>query len=418
MASTTVLELQHDPAQSIQYVPGAVSSMYGDGGPVVLTEIQTPRVTAHELDTLELASHGKIVFTTDGDNKALLVRGIGVADPAVLDTTVLDAGDHKLRLSSDKAVEMMGTDVNITGDQSVHISVAAAPGAPTFHHYATADLMLVGTGTLAPDMSVVSGSFLKTDAESFELFQDDGRIVSAAGADSSIRYEALTSHEFFVGPDAAQQAAGSGAIEVRSDRVIIRKDVDLIGTIDSLADDTTTLVVEDQVISLAHTDDPATQHRDVLLSVGKTGLEIDTVPGDYAGDAAYMGRFLDAAGGKLFVDDANTAIDVEKARAAGIFTKEVAYRLNDGMKVAGARTLASRTTEPTWNIDGGALNLVKFAPSGTDGVVNRFAIGFRITDEGVFEMTRLTDDYAWSDANATYEAVPERRVSQVLASYL
>ena len=95
---TSVLPFQYDSNEYINYI-GDEPGYYPDAGPVVLPEVQTPRVSGHDLDALELASGGKIVLTTQGDSKALEVSSIGEADPAVMDTTVLDTGTKKLNIS-------------------------------------------------------------------------------------------------------------------------------------------------------------------------------------------------------------------------------------------------------------------------------------------------------------------------------
>lgn len=405
--ASPIIAYQHDPEQNINYL-GSDPEYWADGGPVVLPTLHTPRVSAHELDGLELASHGKIVFTTEGTAKALEVSGLGVADPAIVDTTVLDSGSNSLTLQSDAQTKLTAADISMlsTGTHRSTISVAD-PSDPTFHHVATPTNMTLGTGVLDPNTDdVVSGAFLETTAESFKLRHDTASITSSAGADSRIRFDAAQAHEFFVGPDAGSQLDGTGAIEILSDKVIIRKNVDLMGAINSIVTDATTLQVEDQLIRLAHTDDPATANRDELLTLGKTGMTIETVPGSYAEDGEYMGLFLDDAGAKLFVDDDAGQVDVAKAAESGLFTKEVAYYLNQGAKVAGAENNISRLEEPFWNVAGGSLHLSHTVPNG-NGKAKRFSLGFRITDRGNMEMVRITKHLKWNSATKAFASNPD-----------
>lgn len=385
---------------------------------MVFNAVQTASISGYDLDALELASNGKLVFTTDGDQKALEVSGLGLTDPAVIDTTVLDTGAKNLQLTS-KTTSFASSEVNLNADTLYHAYITAAdPADPTFHHVATKDKMLLGTGVLGPDYESVSGSFLKTTSDTFELGHDTASIQSVSGAESRIRYNAASAHEFFVGEDAATQADRTGAIEILADKVIIRKDVDLVGNLNSIDTNSTTLSVEDQILRLAHTDDPASAHRDSLLEFSKTGVVIETVPGSYENDGAYMGSFLAPDSSKLFVDDSAQTIDVTKAKDSGLFTKEVAFYLNSGAKSAGAASELSRLNEPYWNVSGGALQLSHVVPAG-DGKVKKYALGFRITDNGNMEMCRLTKHLAWDDAQSTFVSdAAETDSAAVVARYI
>lgn len=416
--STPILALQHDPTKFINYI-GSDSEYYPDSGPVVLPALHTARVSGYDLDNLEVASAGKVTLTTNGNAKALEVRGLGVADPAVIDTTVLDAGTNELVLQSDIGTKFGANQMSFHSDTAYNATIDVPNASdPTFHHIASPTSMVVGTGTVDANNVPTSGAFLSTTADSFSISHDTASIKSDLAPNSRIRYAATQSHEFFVGSDAATQAQGTGAIEITSDKVIIRKDVDLTGTINSVSTDTTSLQVEDQVIRLAHTDDPATANRDVLLSQSKTGLTIDTVPGSYADDATYMGGFLDANGAKLFVDDTNQEIDVAKARDSGVFTKELAFYLNQGAKSAGARDAISRLSEPYWQLTGGALHMSHTVPAG-DGKAKKFSLGFRITDDGSMEMVRVTKNLQWDDAAMTYASDSSSAdTAKVIARYV
>lgn len=398
---SAVVALQHDPTNFINYI-GTDPDYYPDGGPVVVPELHTARVSGYDLDTLEIASHGKVVFTTNETSKALEISGLGVVDPNVVDTTVIDSGENSLKLMSDKDVDIEANEVNISSSELYHSTITPdVEDGSTFHHRATPSEMKFGTGVLAEDGAIVSGSFLTTTADAFELTSPNATIKSLPGVEGKIRYEATGSHEFFVGSDASTQSHGSGAIQITSDKVIIRKDVDLVGSLNSITSDATTLSVEDQIIRLAHTDDPETKNRDVLLSQSKTGITINTVPGSYSDDGDYMSGFLSADGSKMFVDDAAEEILVDKALDSGVFDKEFAYYLNGGAKSAGKTTTESRLAEPYWNLSGGALHLSHTVPAG-NGKVKKFSLGFRITDEGNMEMVRLTKFLEWDSVGSTY----------------
>lgn len=399
--STPVVSYRHDPALFINYT-GDDPEYYPDEGSMVVRELQSARVDAHDLDALELSSGGKLVVTTHGDQKTLEIRALGIADPSIVDTTVVDSGPLALQLASESGVSFASETVSFEAETEIRSHIAVADEShPTFHHVATANGMLVGTGILDDTDQVVSGSFLRTDANAFELRNDSALIKSSAGPETGVRYVATHSHEFFVGSDAAAAPNGSGAIEILNDKVVIRKDVDIVGSIDTIATDSTSLRLEDQIIRLAHSSDASTANRDAALQESKTGLVIDTVPASYDDDSEYMSRFRAEDGTKLFVYDDSETIDVSKARDSGLFAKEVAYHLNGGMKSAGARTPESRMNEPFWNISGGALHLSHTVPS-SDGRATTYSLGFRVADNGTMEMIRLTKHLAWDAASGSY----------------
>lgn len=399
----SVATYKYDPTKFISYT-GTDPDYYPEEGAFVVPEVHAAVVSGHDLDGLELSSSDKVVITTNGSNKALEVSTLGIADPLVVDTTLVDAGTNALILHSDAETRMSADSMNFTSvtkfDSSVSVDNASDP---TFRFSATEGGMVVGTGVLDETTGAVSsGSFLQTTATGFEVGNDSARMMSEDAADATLRFEASGGHEFFVGTDAATQAVGTGAIHIGADKVTIRKDVDLQGTINSIATDQTSLQVEDQVIHLAYTDDAATQKRDVLLSQSKTGITIDTVPGDFAEDSAYMSGFKGGDGSDLFVDSATSTIDVDKALSSGAFAKEFAYYINEGVKSAGARTPASRLAEPYWNVAGGSLRLSHTVPNG-DGLAKRFGLAFRITDGGDMEMVRVTNHLAWNEGDGVYE---------------
>jgi len=399
--STPILAFRQDPSMFINYT-GSDDDYYPDAGPVVVNQLHTARIDAYDLDALELASSGRVVVTTDGSNKALEVSSLGIKDPAVIDTTVIDAGERTLKLASETNVAFDSANITFTADEKFRSEVPVDDvTTPTFHHVATASDMLVGSGVLGADDAIVSGSFLLTDASTFTLRNDGASIRGTSAEESSIRYDASYSHEFFAGAGSASAAAGSGAIEILGDKVVIRRDVDIVGTIDAISKDSTTLRVEDQIVQLAYTDDPTMAHRDSRLQGQKTGILIDTVPASFQSDAEYMRRFKAADGTYLFVDDYAEAIDVSKARESGLFAKEVAFHLNGGMKSAGALTTESRLNEPFWGLTGGAMRLTRTVPT-EDGKAKSLSLGFRIADNGSVEMIRLTRYLVWDALQVAY----------------
>ena len=392
MCNDTIKYLGNDP----EYFP--------DAGPVVLPEIHTARLSGFDLDALELASNGKLVLTTRGTSKALEVSSIGVADPAVVDTTVLDSGTKKLKIKSDAGTDFTSDNIVLSSTDKYYSTIGIAdPADPTFHQYADSARQSIGVGVVDADKKFTSGGWLETTATSFDLRNDNSRILSETGANSRIEYRAIGGHEFYVGSDALTQGVGTGAVELRSDKITIRRDVDLLGTLNSTVTSSEQLRVEDQIIRLAHTDDAATANRDSLLAASKTGITIETVPGSYADDADYMSRFVDGSGAKIFVNDTDQTIDVAKALATGLFTKEMAYYLNSGAKTSGARDANSRLSEPAWQMSGGAMHLSHTVPNG-NGKARKFSLGFRIADDGSMEMVRLTRNLAWDDAGAKFAA--------------
>ena len=417
--ATAKFQYQFNPNEYINYM-GTDEEYWPDSGPVVVPELHTPRVSAYDLDALELASNGKVVFTTGKDKKALEVSAVGLTDPQQIDTTVLDSGTRKLQLKSDVGTLFACDSIDQTASQKFVASIGVPdPADPTFHQVATDARMVIGTGVLDASDNILSGGFFETTEDSFKLRHDDASITSTSGVESSIRYEAAVSHEFFSGPTAKTQALGTGAVEIRSDKVIIRKDVDLVGSINSSATNLDMLNVEDQILELAYTD-PASENanKDSLLAGGKAGLTINTVPGSYADDKEYLGRFVDSAGAKLFVDDTTQTIRVDKARDAGIFTKEMAFYIAQGAKNAGERTNTSRLTEPYWNVTGGSFHLSHVVPDG-NAKAKKFTLGFRITDDGSMEMVRLTRNLLWDTTANTYQVDAQNApIARVMSRYV
>lgn len=416
--STALFKYQFDTTQDINYL-GSDPEYWPDSGPVVVPEIQTPRISAYDLDALELASNGKLVLTTAGTSKALEVSSIGVADSAVMDTTVLDSGTKKLEMKSNVGTTFASDVIGLTSSGTYYSTIGIAdPADPTFHHYADSSRMSYGIGVLDENKEFTSGAWLETTATSFNLRHDNSSISSETGVDSRIEYAAVSAHEFFVGGTALTQGAGAGAVELRADKITIRKDVDLLGNLNSIATTSENLQVEDQIIRLAHTDDAATANKDSLLVASKTGITIDTVPGSYTDDGTYMSKFVDSSGTKLFVDDDAQTIDVQKALDTGLFTKEVAFYLNQGAKASGGRDTASRLDEPYWQLAGGAMHLSHTVPNG-NGAARKFSLGFRIADDGSMEMVRLTRHLTWDDASTAY--IPDTNTPdgvKVLARYV
>ena len=415
---TSVIAYQFDSTKTINYI-GNDPEYYPDSGPVVLPELQTPRVSGYDLDALELVSHGKLVFTTQGTSKALEVSAIGESNPAVIDTTVLDSGTKKLKFKSDVGTSFDSDNIFFSSSGDYYSTIGIPdPADPTFHHYASSTRQSIGIGVVDVDKKFVSGGWLDTTATSFNLRNDNSSIMSETGADSRIEYRATVGHDFYVGSDAATQGVGTAAVEMRDDKIIIRRDVELLGSLDSTETTSSNLHVEDQIIRLAYTSDPATANRDSLLAASKTGITVETVPGSYADDGAYMSRFVDDTNAKIFVDDSNQTIDVPKALASGLFTKELAYYLNSGAKTSGARTTTSRLREPAWQVTGGALHLSHTVPNG-NGKALKYSMGFRITDDGTMEIVRLTHNLLWQEEIEKYIAdagIPD--TSNVLTRYV
>ena len=416
--SSPVLAYRHDPDMFVTYT-GNDLEYYPESGPVVVKQLHTARVEAYDLDALEIAADNRVVVTTGGVNKALEIGALGVVDPAVIDTTVIDSGTRKLTLASKSGVSFASDTVTFEADSAFRSEIVQPDKSqPTFHHVATPTDMTVGTGVLDIDDRIVSGAFLHTDADTFELRTDSSSIRSESGAFPRIRMDALHSHEFFVGAGAIGEPAGSGALEVLQDKIVIRKNVDIVGSIDSVATDSTSLQVEDQVIRLAHSSDPNTAHKDTLLEQGRTGLVIDTVPGEYSDDADYMSRFVTSDGTKLFVDDETDTIDVSKAQDSGLFLKEVAYHLNGGMKMAGEKSPTSRMNEPYWNMSGGALRL-SHTVAAAPGRAKTYALAFRIVNNGTVEMVRITKNMVWNASAVKYvNDTEERDTSKVIMRYI
>lgn len=412
-----LVAMQHDPGLFINYV-GDDPEYYPDCGPVVVKELQTARIAARDLDALEIGSAGRVSVNTNGA-KALEISALGLADPATVDTTVVDTGSKKLKLSSTSGVVFDTDNVEFQASTEFRSTVSTPePGLPTFHHVASPSSMIVGSGVLTGDDDIVSGAFLRTTARTFDLQTDSSAIRSESGGQSRIRYEALHSHEFFAGSDAASAEAGSGVIEILGDRVVIRKDVKIVGTFDAVSSDSASLRVEDQLIRLSHSSDPASAHRDELLEAGPTGLLIDTVPGSYQVDAEYMARFTDSDGDALFVDNDAETIDVSRARESGFFAKEVAYHLNGGMKSAGGLSAQSRLNEPYWNVSGGALHVSHNVPVG-DGLAKTYSLVFRVADNGTMEMVRITRHLKWDVGEGKYVSDETRSdTSKVVVRYV
>ena len=154
---SSVLAYAFDATKTIKYI-GSDPEYYAGGGPVVVPELQTPRLAGYDLDALELASNGKLVMTTQGNSKALEVSSIGQADPNVMDTTVLDAGVKKLKLKSDKSTDFVAENIDLTSSVNYYSTIDIAdPADPTFHHYADSTRQTIGVGVVDANKEFTSG---------------------------------------------------------------------------------------------------------------------------------------------------------------------------------------------------------------------------------------------------------------------
>jgi hypothetical protein len=239
------------------------------------------------------------------------------------------------------------------------------------------------------------GSYLKTNANSMALGSGSQSITAAAGR-LSVR-----------GREHAMIINNATIMDFNGDLIRIDADVEIAGTLNTIQGSTSTTRVQDPVIEVS-----TSANTEANVAGSDSGVGIDTVPGA-AGDLSYMSSFVAADGTPLFVDGTG-GVDVSKAASSKIFDKGFVHNVGTGAKTLGARSSASRLSEPAWNVSGGAIRIVRIVQApGAPGKLFRYTMVMRVSDEGVIEVIRVKHELTYDSATQSFVwSSPELTVMQ------
>lgn len=353
---STVLQTSYDPGLDIVYVDAVMDTAKEYPtmvGPTVHPEIWAPRLYAKGLNTLELASSGRVAVTTN-DKHALDI--VVMEHPDIEhDHTYLNFANDGFTLASklqDVLVALPSTEtagVNDTVLTSNNVDVVA-----------TETLTLTGTN-LEADL---------TDAIS----------MSAPGVDVS----ATTG-------DVVLAAGGNNTLTIKEDRIVVDGNIDVTGTINSatVTNVETSTVTDNYIEIQAGLEDEVTGG--TLGSQG--GLQIKTAPDGASsvfGDPidTYLRTFKSSDdGGRAFYTN-NVFDETKYDLAKSLFHKGMLFNVGGGYAAGGHKTEESRAEEPYWDASGGALRVTRIVPSDDDDVVYKLAYSMRITNLGELEFVQ------------------------------
>jgi hypothetical protein len=353
---SVVLPASYDSSVDIAYVNpimDAASDYPTLIGPTILPEVWAPRLYAKGLNTLELASSGRVAVTTN-DKHAL---DIVVAEhPDVEhDHTYLKFANDGFTLSS----KLQDVLVTLPSTETAGVN----------------DTMLTSNNVdvVATEAITLTGATLNADfAENASISAPAVDVTASAG-------------------DIVFSAGNNLTLTVKEDRIVVKGDIDIEGTINS----STVVTVETSKITDNYIDIQDGMLDEVTGgSLGsQAGLRIQTSPD---GDTASFGDPLDTYLRKFKSSDAEgrtfytgNVFDAAKYNLTNyIFNKGVLYNVNQGYGAGGYKTETSRSEEPYWDVSGGAMRVSRVVPSASDDLVYRVAISFRVTNLGELEIVQ------------------------------
>lgn len=318
----------------------------------VLRTIQTPRLSSLSGEDFDLQSSGTIHLTTDGAD-------LGLEVSSDTDVTFANANSKSLQVTTDNVL-IEATKQTVRGD--VLSSVKCEDD--------TSSTIVSGSTLEARAGSADDVAYVSSKTTEFGLYTGDAS-TSIEGGAASMR----STHYHDISVD------GATVISIDESTVTISPDVHVLGTVNNISGTQTTLRIEDPNISIA-----TSTKTDSSLS-GSSGLSIDTTPSEVS-NVTYMSGFKNTEGDPLFVTSDNT-VNTEVASSSSIFQKHVLHDVSSGVKVLGKRTTASRGSEPNWTIHGGSMRLRKDVFM-SPGSIMRYIMSMRVTDEGIFEVCRIS----------------------------
>lgn len=362
---STVLETIYDPLVSIVYtnpIMDANEDYPVAVGPTVLPEIWAPRLYAQGLNMLEVGSSGKVAFTAS-DKHALDIN------VTTIERTV--GGDY------DETTLLLPTPAMSLGTSSISVlRVTPVVGAPD-----SADLTLD-----AENLTVYATQALATTAGTMATTVAGAATLTAGAITQTSTTGAISMSAF---TDIVLSAGGNPTVTIKNDRILIKGDIDIDGTVNSTAlTSMQTLQVKDNYIEIAD----GLTHEVTSGNGSQNGLRINTVPNGgtmVAGDAVdtYLKLFKSSDGGLAFYTGG--VFDQAKYAAANaILGKGILFNVNSGTASGGAKTQASRDTESYWDVVGGAMKITRVVPSATNDLVHRLSMALRVTNTGELEIVR------------------------------
>jgi hypothetical protein len=353
---SVVLAASYDPAVDIAYVNAAMDAADDYPtyvGPTLLPEIWAPRLYAKGLNTLELASSGRVAVTTN--------------DKHALDIVVEEHPD----------IEHDHTYLNFANDGFTLASklqdvLTALPSTVT---PGVNDTVLAGNNT-----DIVSTETLTLTASEIVADASDSVSITAPAVDIT-----ATNGDIIL---------GSGAnltLTIKEDRLVVLGDIDITGVVNSASTVTVeTSNVTDNYINISN----GLANEITTGSLGsQAGLRIQTAPNGAAstfGDPVdtYLRRFKTEDGGGLAFYTNNVFDAAKYAATSSIFHKGILFNVGKGYAAGGYKTPASRAQEPYWNALGGALRISRVVPGPDDDTATRVGIAFRITNSGELEIVQ------------------------------
>ena len=358
---------------AVDYAPDAL----------VVSDINTARVSAYELDALELSTGGRVDVTTDGAHAALTLAC--QADPLVTD---IAAGGAASLIAGTAIAPTVVAAPTVGATASGQISARVAGVVETATPATFNASLLPGFPSGFPPGTASS---LSTTAAG-DTAVESGDTAIRQAATGRARYEAAAGHVFAVG--------GRDVFTVSPAAALVDAAIDIDGTLNRIGVVATDMRVEDKL---------------VMLGVGETdaagddsGIQILSAP-VAASDVAYLSRFTDADGQPVFVAPDGSTVDTERVAASGLFRKRVVNSAGP-RALEGERSAAARRDGPAWQIENGSLCLTHVVPVGP-GIARRYTVALRITDLGHFEFVRTTVEFGIGvQGNVSPNTTPEIRV--------
>lgn len=361
---STVLETIYEPRESIIYtnpVMDAAEDYPVNVGPTVLPEIWAPRLYAEGLSMLEVGSSGKVAFTA--------------ADKHAIDINVRTVGE--VGSEYDETSLTLPSPAMALGTSTIDVlRITPVTGAPD-----TADLTFD-----ANNVNVQAAQALVTTAATATTTITGAAALTASEITQTTTTGSITLAAF---ADIVLNAGGNPTVTVKNDRILIKGDIDIEGTVNSTAvQSMQTLQVTDNYIEIAEG-----LKNEATSGIGsQNGLRLNTVPNGSTmvdGDAVhtYLSQFLSSDGGQAFFTDG--VFDQAKYDAANaVMYKGILFNVNGGTHMGGAKSQVSRDSESYWDVVGGAMKITRVVPGATADLAHRLSMALRVTNSGELEIVR------------------------------
>jgi hypothetical protein len=353
---STVLQTSYDASLDIVYVNPIMDAGKDYPtlvGPTIHPEIWAPRLYAKGLNTLELASSGRVAVTTN-DKHALDIR--------VLEHPDIDHDHTYLNFAND----------GFTIASKLQDVLVALPSTETA---GVNDTILTSNNVdiVATETVTLAGTELNADFTQNASIQAPVVDITASGGDVVI-----SSKDNFT-------------LVVKDDRIVVNGNIDLTGTLNSTSvTNVETITTSDNYINLQ---DGLNQEVTGGSLESQGGIRIQTAPdgasSSFGSDIdTYLSKFKSSdADGRTFYTN-NNFDSAKYALTNEIFHKGILFNVGDGYGAGGFKTEESRAQEPFWEALGGALRVSRIVPSGEDDLVYKLGYSMRITNQGELEFVQ------------------------------